>query len=229
MGLRHPSCVGRLYSPFLSGPPEKLTWTRQKVRGEVMVAPGTSLLHPRGLFLWAYRISDCFLAGKAPSAWLTLPHPAAFRKRVSGPSRSLQTHRNNKPQSLVQTCTLAWTHRASAGVKDKVVCSMYARIEAGTENVPQSWGWAAGPLPAGDAIASAAGGGGGGSVCDWEAGIHLARLPPAWPSSSGGTGDTVLLRGNRDESCLSGGPGRAFGAVDVGDVSTDFHARQMWP
>ena len=46
------------------------------------------------------------------------------------------------------------------------MCSTYARREAGTENVPQSRGWAAGPLPAGDAIASAAGGGSGGSVCD---------------------------------------------------------------
>lgn len=179
MGLRHPSCVGRLYSPFLSDPPEKLMQTRQKVRGEVTVAPGTSLLHPRGLFLWAYRISDCSLAAKAPSAWLTLPHPAVFRKRVSGPSTSLQTHPSNKPQSLVQTCTLAWTYRARAGVKDKVVCSMYARIEAGTENVPQSWGWAAGPLPAGDAIASAAGGGGGGSVCNWER-LEFTSLGCLW-------------------------------------------------
>lgn len=34
--------------------------------------------------------------------------------------------------------------------------------------MPQSRGWAAGPLPAGDAIVSAAGGGSGGSVCNSE-------------------------------------------------------------
>lgn len=44
-----------------------------------------------------------------------------------------------------------------------------------------------------------------------------------------GTGDSALLRGKGSESCLWGGAGCAFKAADVGDVSTGFQARQMWP
>lgn len=98
MGLRHHTrdilaVLAGSSAPSSRWPTWQPTWPRcghssLKGRCEVMVASGTCLLHPRGLFLWAHGISDWSLAGKAPSAWPPLPHPAAFRKRMRGPCRS---------------------------------------------------------------------------------------------------------------------------------------------
>ena len=95
MGLKHHTrdilaVLAGSSAPSSCWPTWQPTWPRHghsslKGRCEVMVASGTCLLHPRGLFLWAHGISDWSLAGKAPSAWPPLPHPAAFRKRMSAP------------------------------------------------------------------------------------------------------------------------------------------------